>query len=554
MEKAGRLKRLVLLIMIMMFSLIFASCDGVYAKEPAEVVLEGNRVVYEQKEDVAYAEGDVRLRYGDLRVFADRVVYKTLENTVEAFAGETGQLTFLQGSQELTGSRMFFDMVSGEGKVFDAHGKYPAERGHVYANDGTVETIEVSRLKESDWLRSPVSEKVITSDRVYKWDDTALTSCPQQPPHYSLVSKKIVVLPGYRAIVKKPRLYLKEHYLFSYPFDYIMNLRKREADPLMPSLVYDGDKGAGLLWGSTFGREPFRARWRMIYWSEVDFEPSVFLEYDLGRNLGLYTHQEYSWDSERDEKRYRSRWGAVYTARGWEARVEWAEAQSVNVEKALGDTFKGVLWKSPEVTIQSPRYELPGEIGEIDVTAMWGAYEGLSAAGKESSADRLAGRVRFSGSTRMGDVRPFWSSSYWYYDYENPSATQRRTDVRFGVRWAAGDVQMVTDWRRRWVRGGSPLLWDRYSDVESLYHTLSFPLGKTWRISARGGYNLRSENLDEIYYRLVYDNNCCYNVRLEYRDDLVGDDDWAGIVFLLDAFPSHPFFLNTRSIEESSFE
>jgi hypothetical protein len=57
-----------------------------------------------------------------------------------------------------------------------------------------------------------------------------------------------------------------------------------------------------------------------------------------------------------------------------------------------------------------------------------------------------------------------------------------------------------------------------------------------------------------MYYRLDYDNHCCYSVRLEYRDDLVGDDDWAGLVLLIDAFPSHPFFLNSRSIEESSFE
>lgn len=552
MEEAGTLKRL--FFFLLTFLLATSLWGEASAEDPAEVVLEGERVVYDQKEDVAHAEGDVRLRYGDLQVYADRIVYKTLENTVEAYSGKSKQLTLFQKGQELKGSRLFFDMVSGEGKVYDAYGKYPAERGHVYLNDGTVETIQVSRLDEKKWLGSPVSEEVITGDRVYKWEDTAVTSCPERPPHYSLVSKKIVVLPGYRVIVNKPRLYLKEHFIFTYPFDYVIDLKKREADPLMPSFVYDGDKGVGLLWGSSFGNEPLTVRWRMIYWSEVDLEPSVSVNYALSGNLGLYTHYEYSWDSERDEKRERPRWGAVYTANGWETRLEWAEAQAVNIEKALGDTFEGVLWKSPELTIQSPRYALPGEIGKVDLTAMWGSYEGLSTSGRESSADRLAGRVRLSGSTRLGSLVPFWSSSYWHYDYEDPSETQRRTDVQFGVWWPVGDLQMVTDWRKRWVSGKSPLLWDRYSDEEALYQTVSIPLGKTWELTARAGYDLRTEHLDEMYYRLDYDNHCCYSVRLEYRDDLVGDDDWAGLVLLFDAFPSHPFFLNSRSIEESSFE
>jgi len=552
MEKAGTLKPLFLFFVT--FSLATFLCGQASAREPVEVVLEGDRVVYDQQKDVAHAEGNVRLRYGDLRLFADRVVYKTVENTVEAYSGESGRLTLFQEGQELKGSRLFFDMVSGEGKVYDAYGKYPAERGHVYLNDGTAETIQVSRLNEKQWVRSPVSEEVIMGDRVYKWEDTAMTSCPENPPHYSLVSKKVVVLPGYRAIVKKPKLYLKEHFIFTYPFDYIIDLRKREADPMAPSLVYDGDKGVGIMWGRSNESGRLTTRWRMIYWSEVDLEPSVFVNYELNGNLDLYAHQEYSWDSERDEKRYRPRWGAVHTANGWETRLEWAEAQSVNVEKALGDTFEGVLWKSPELSIRSPRYELPGEIGGIDITAMWGSYEGLSVSGHESSADRLAGRVRLSGSTRAGDLRPFWSTSYWHYDYASPSETQRRTDVVFGVAWPVGDVQMVTDWRRRWVSGWSPLLWDRYSDEEALYQSVAIPLGKTWKFTTRAGYNLRTEDIEEMYYRLDYDNHCCYNVRLEYRDDLVGDDDWAGLVLLFDAFPSHPFFLNTRSIEESSFE
>ncbi len=92
--------------------------------------------------------------------------------------------------------------------------------------------------------------------------------------------------------------------------------------------------------------------------------------------------------------------------------------------------------------------------------------------------------------------------------------------------------------------------WDEYSDSESFYQGINVPLGSNWRIYARGGYNLISSSLDEMYYRLTFANNCCYSLDFAYRDDLVGEDDWAGINFVINAFPSHPFFLGAKEIEE----
>jgi len=53
-----------------------------------------------------------------------------------------------------------------------------------------------------------------------------------------------------------------------------------------------------------------------------------------------------------------------------------------------------------------------------------------------------------------------------------------------------------------------------------------------------------------MYYRLSYDSKCCFRVELVYRDDRVGEDDWAGMVFVLNAFPSNPFFLGARETGE----
>jgi LPS-assembly protein len=217
----------------------------------------------------------------------------------------------------------------------------------------------------------------------------------------------------------------------------------------------------------------------------------------------------------------------------------------VTVEKDLGDTFKGVLWKSPEWTIQSPAYELPGDIGNVSFTGIWGSYETRAFDGNdEVSVDRIAFLADLEGSATIGDLRPFWGARYWHHRYDDPSVTQERTRVWIGVEWPLGDIDMVSRWSRNWVDGRSPMAWDRYSDSEAFYQTVSLSLTERWRFSARGGYNVGTDELDEMFYRLVYDNNCCYSVQLRFRDDrTVSDDDQAELRFVLTAFPSHPFFL-----------
>lgn len=545
MEEAKKLKTLTLPLLLAVLLVAFPA-TAVFAAGGDEVVLEAERVVYEQSEDIATAEGSVRLRYKDIRVYAHRLVYKTLDGTMVAAAGEDSHVTLLQGGQELRGSRLVFDMISGKGELHDASARYPAERGYIHANDGTVYTVQVSALEEEKWLRSRVPEGAVEGGRAYRWENTGLTTCPEYPPHYSLVSRKIIVLPGYRAVVQKPRLYLKEHFILGYPFDYIIDLRGREkVSPLVPRVLYDSGKGAGVMWGGTFGTYPLTARWKAYFWSQVDFEGSLSLEYDWTENLRLYAQQEYSWDPEREEKRYRPKWGALYAFGDWEAYLEWSQAESVTVEKAIGDIYKGVLWRSPELTVRSPRYVLPGELGSVGFTGGWGSYQTRAiSGGDEVSVDRLALKVDLSGSTTLGGMRPFWGAGYRHYRYDDPSVTQERTSLWLGVAWSLGDFQMVSHWSRDWVDGVSPMSWDRYSDSEAFFQTVTVPLGEKWSFTARGGYNLDTHDLDEMYYALVYDNNCCYNVQIRFRDDRSGsDDDWAELRLELDAFPSHPFFL-----------
>jgi len=523
------------------------------ASPNGEVVLEGDSVTYEQESGLAYAEGNVKIKYSDIRVWAVKASYDTRSSKVEAWGTKGNPIVIIQGAQRLEGHTLNLDLTTGEGTLTEAHGSYPAERGNVYAKGGMVATIKTKSLAEAGWVKKVPPLSKIKSDRVYKWERTTLTTCPEPVPHYSLKTKKILVLPGYRAVVTKPRVYLKEHFLFTYPFDYIVPLTdKEEASPLMPTLEYDSDKGVGLSIGSVYKAGDVYGRWKAYYWSKKDFEGALQAYWASRDNLKLFAEGDYTWDSERDEKRFRPKWGVIYDDGNWYAKLWWSQAENVTVEKALGDTFKGTLWRKPELEVQSPHYQLEGIKSKLTLHGLWGEYETSAYDGSnEVSIKRTALGASLSGGTSLGDVRPYWYASQWHYDYSGAGDTQDVTYVRAGLAWSLGKVDFASTWTRRWVWGDSPMSWDDYSDSEAFYQKVSFPLSETWKATVRGGYNLRSEDLEEMYYRLGYSNNCCYHFSVEYRDDLTSEnDDWAGFVFVLDAFPSNPFFFNTKSIQE----
>jgi LPS-assembly protein len=190
-------------------------------------------------------------------------------------------------------------------------------------------------------------------------------------------------------------------------------------------------------------------------------------------------------------------------------------------------------------------------MGSWQLSGVWGDYETRSSTDSDTVSIQRSGLgANYSGSAELGDTSPFWDVSYWWYDYGSGDGTQKITTVKLGLKWPLGPVSMTSLWRKRWVDGGSPMAWDDYSDSEVFYQKAAIPFGEHWSFTVRGGYDLRESSLDEMYYRLSYKNTCCFRVDLAYRDDRVGDDDWAGLVFVLNAFPSHPFFLGAREIEE----
>lgn len=531
-------------IFLLLFPLTVMAGDG-------RIVLEADRVEFDQASGFAVATGSVRISRDLVRVFAPRIEYSAADNTIEAFSDPGGRVVLFHGSQRLEGQWLTLDMISGEGLFRNASGSFPAEKGEVYASGSNVTTIRVEEGQRLESVPVRIQRGLVTGEQVYRWKDVGFTTCPAEIPHYQLVSKRLVIVPGYRIFASKPVIYIGGKYLLSYPFDYVIDLSEGSRSQFLPRVMYEGDKGLGVSYGAPLIMGDVNVLWKAFLWSGIGFEGILSVDHRYSEGILLFADASYTWDGDREEKRFRPRWGVDYEFGGWTGRLWWSRAESVEVEKDLGETFKGVLDRSPEFTLFSPWWSLPASTGQWRFMATWGDYEVSSEGGTvKSGASRLGLGAAYEGEGKFGSIKPFWGAEYWWYDYGSADGSQKVMTVRLGISWPLGPVTMTSLWRKRWVEGGSPMAWDDLSDSEVFYQKASIPFGEHWSLVVRGGYNLRDSSLDEMYYRLSYDSKCCFRVDLVYRDDLVGEDDWAGLVFVLNAFPSNPFFLGAKEAEE----
>ena len=531
--------------------LLFFFCPLSAAAGDGSIVLEADRVEYDQASGFAVATGRVRISRDLIRVFAPRIEYSAVNHTIEAFSDADSRVVLFHGAQRLEGELLTLDMISGEGLFRNASGSFPAEKGEIHASGADVTTIRIKEGQRLESVPGRIQKGLVEGDQVYRWSDVGFTTCSTDTPHYQLVSKRLVVIPGYRVVASKPAIYVGGKHLLSYPFDYVIDLSEGSRTQFLPQVMYEGDKGLGVSFGAPLVMGDVNARWKALLWSEVDFEGALSLDYKATENIRLFAEGWYSWDDDENEKRFRPQWGADYDFGGWTGRIWWSQAESVTVEKELGDTFEGTLWRDPEFTFFSPRWDIQGLMGSWQLSGVWGNYETRSSKGSDTVSIQRSGLgANYSGSAELGDTNPFWGVSYWWYDYDSNDSKQKVLRTHLGLSWPLGSLEMKSTWVRKWVDGGSPMSWDDYSDSNAFYQRVAIPIGEFWKLTVRGGYDLDEQSLDEMYYKISFANNCCYGVDIAYRDDRAGDDDWAGIVFVINAFPSNPFFLGSKELQE----
>ncbi len=507
--------------------------------DPDRVHLDADRVVYDEAGSVATAEGDVRVRNRDLRLYAPYVEYHVEGQKVVAQATPEGQVSLLVGGKQLYGERAEYDLVNRSGVLKNASGRVDA----FYLRGRDLEILPLDQARKLGWNTPRQLSGEGAEEQVARWTGVSVTTCDQRRPHYRLESRQVTVVPGKRVIVKSPKVYIGEHLLFAYPFDYVVDVdARRRRSPLLPLVGYDQKKGAGLGLSGPIDWGSGGVDLSVTAWSEIDPEVQVEFHQSLGTSSEVFAALNRLYDKDDEDLVWRPQWGIRSELQGFGAKLLWSQREMVSVERRAGETVRYVVWRDPELTLTGPwRRDLP--------TAGWwrplfsaGYYEDATAAPGETTRRLGLGVEIYSEPSPWGVFRPFLHLTGWGYDYDDEAGDRQGIlDAEVGFRYSFGSFDLMSAYVRRWTSGESPMAFDSPDDREDLYQEVGFTFLRptkdtSWRLVLRGAYDLLEDEFGEFVARLIYDQHCVL-WELVYRDDLEGDDDWVGLRFSIKAFP-----------------
>lgn len=558
-----------------LWAFFFPNCSQ--AAKGGDIILDADKVVYDQATGQAEAEGKSRLQQDNVRIFSHRMDYDTVNQFASASSlpGET--VTLFYGSNRFTGKTLEYDFESREGVLTDATGDLPAgtKGGTVFIRGKNLEVVPLDSALEKKWIKKRHTRRMKDEDgQVAKWTDASLTTCPMPRTHYRLTTKRLVVIPGVRVIAKNPRVYIAEKFLFSYPFDYVIPLHGQKDYVLgifIPSVVHDSDKGVGYALQGPYAWDTGEVNMAFRYWSDIDFEARAGLRQRFGRNFSVFANMDYSWEKlDEDEKggavgekRHRPSWGFDYSLGGWSARALWSQRENLDLEKRdqvidgvrQTQNYRNVLHREPELTVSSPWFTLGGfKDFSWRVTGVWGEYETSRARrGEAPSGARSVWDLQAQYIAKTGDIRPFWRGQYRqfsYSGYDDPSGRlkdhQEISSMWLGFRTRLGTFDFAGAWHTQSVTGRSPLGWDRGGDSEVFYTELGLPVGRDLYLSALSTYNIKTHDISEVVYRLILDQDCS-RWEFIFRDDhLNRNDDWMSLRFMVKAFPETPLIFGDK--------
>ena len=526
--------------LLMFLSLIIFTCTSAFAQElSSPVTLEADEVVFFEIEGRAEARGNVIIRREDMKLEAPYVEYFIESSMVFAEGHDDELVVLIWGNRVLRGDKLEYNLITQEGIMQNGSG----QEGPVYVYGGDVKIAPPEAALTKGWLGRKDLEKTEKNAHVAIWENANYTTCDAPKPHYNLYTTKMTVIPGNKVVLRRPRVYLDGKLLYTYPFNYEINIRDREASsPFTFRIKDDSDRGTGVIgYGPVVVDDRLSVNVHLAYWSDMDEEWMVLGSYGLTNQWSLFANAVYAYNSDEDEKRYRPSWGANYYNQGFSGKIYWSQAENVSIEKEAGVTYKGVLWRSPEVQLFTPWVDLTSN-ARSRLALYWGHYEA-----DEAEVDRWGYGFDFSSSfapldKKNNNFTPFIWAQYQWFKYDAKKwRRQEIIDATWGLRYRVGEFPMVTRYAQRWTTGNSPMSWDDYSDRREIYHTTGIPLGSRWKVAVRTAYDFVDEHLDEVVYSLVYDEHCYY-WEFIYKDErpmysTSDEDDWMGLRLVIKAFP-----------------
>lgn len=521
------------------------------AKESDEVFIDADEISYDEHSGVAVAEGNVKVRNKTVRLSAPYAEYNAETNIVDAYSDHRENVVIVSGKDKFTGKHLKYNMETRRGVLTQASGKADA----MYMQGGTVRIMPIDDAVKQGIVRAPKKKKQDgRSDDIAEWVGVTATTCDFTNPHYRLVSKKVIIYPGKKTVLKAPKFYIEKTLVMAYPFDYIVG---RRSEALVPIIRYNSDKGAGLgIRGPIDIGNLGELDIAGIYWTQDIWEARLRYSYQLMDGLTLFASTSHLYNEDTDETLWRPFWGAQYEKNGWEARLWWSEREIVGTEDSAGATDDYDVWRKPEFSVYSPWIDDDITGGAFKFFGMWGKYRDNSRSSNGELTERFAYGASYRGKPKwsLGMFKPFYGARYTKYDYKDTDLSQEVTNAWLGFRYSIGKINLSSSYQQRWVNGRSPMRWDRYYDSKYFNQSISFPLPfgtswEKWSLSVRGSYNLNTDRISSARYILSY-NKHCITWQLWYKDDRADDDREIGLTFFINAYPEYKIELGSMNDEK----
>lgn len=517
---------------------LFGAFPGAGAESGNKVVLNADRVSYDDETGRASAEGRAVLNYEGATIRAERIDYDAQTQKVQAMPLPGEKVVLQAGDKSLTGDRLDYDLATKEGVLSGAGASLPVGAGTLYVYGGEIDVLPWDSAVERGLVRGRPGRP---DEYVAEWRNVVLTTCALDHPHYRLESKSISFVPGQRVVAKRPRIYLGNTYLFTSPMDYVVQIERRALKySIMPYLQSSRTRGTGGGITGSLAWDTGSLSLGVALWSDVGTEWMIEVEQALGGGFSVQGGVAYSWDELWDETVWRPYASLLFERGGWRAALNWTQREHIKEQKDVQYEYEGRLDRKPELTVQSPWFRLSPEFW-VALSASWGSYREETADYRSDTIARYGAGFRGYYEKTLGTGVDFFSKSQgetWFYDRDG--ADQQTLWSLTGLRYRLGALELATAYERRYAWGEGAMLWDRYSERERLLQKLRFPMGREVFGVVRGSYDLEESEVDEVFYALQWLTDCM-KWELHYVDDRTsGGEDRVGLTLSILAFPDTP--------------
>ena len=502
-----------------------------------EVVLNADKVSFNDETGEAVAEGNALLTYGDTTITAERIEYNSDTQKVKAMPLPNQQVVLKNGNRSIKGDQLDYDLVNQEGVLSSAHSSLAVGEGVLYVYGNEITVIPWELAEERGLVRGNAQGYVA------EWKNVTMTTCALEHPHYRLVSKSVSFLPGRSVTAKSPHVYLGNMYIFTSPFDYVVELKRRAVKySLWPYFQKSDRRGTGGGFTASAGWDGGKAALDFAWADKAGVEWGFEIEQELSPQYEIEAGFKYTWDDLWDDKQWNN---------GWRSELRYSKNEYISDQKDSSYEYKGRLTREPEFTILTPYYRI-SPYSYLMLDASFGSYNETVYQGSSTRTLRygLGFHNYFEMPVDANGTELFANVTGEAWRYDRDSAHQEFVNIFTGFRYKLGSVELGTAYEKIYRWGQTAMQWDEIRKRERVHQKIRFPIGKEFYTYFRGSYDLYENMLDETIYGLQWVTDCMIWDLYYRRDKTSGGDNQIGLTLSLRAFPDNRTSLGQAEVKD----